>query len=116
VVVRWNNSLRSNRNRIRLLIGEREADEFLDYGDDARPASPHSIHYQFVAAHRAVMDSKSYDERTPKAQEIVTQLNYSISIFLERLTTKFSRRANSLAILELPFGTKEDRQPEPEAE
>ena len=102
VVVRWNNSLRSNRNNIRLLIGDPEADAFLDYNDDARLKNPASIHYKFVMAHRGVLSSKLNPEQRSPAQNVVTHLNYSISGFLERLTTEFTRRANSLAILEPP--------------
>jgi hypothetical protein len=103
VVIKWNNALHSNRNKIRLLIGEPEADGFLDYGDDARRDDPRSIHYQFVNAHEAVMAARNSSERqTRAAQETVTRLDHSISIFLERLTTGFSQQANSLAILELP--------------
>lgn len=101
VVVRWNNSLRTIRNKIRLLIGEREADGFLDYRDDLRGSNPESIHYQFVAAHRAVMETRVHLEKQPQAQDLVTQLNYSVSNYLERVTTEFSRRANSLAILQV---------------
>ena len=94
--------MRSNRNKIRLLIGDPEADAFLDYNDDARPKNPSSIHYKFVMAHREVLNSKLHQEQRSSAQNVVTHLNYSISGFLERLTTEFTRRANSLAILEPP--------------
>jgi hypothetical protein len=45
VVSEWNGSLRSTRNKIRLLMGETEADRFLDYADDtpARQPTEHSL-------------------------------------------------------------------------
>src|SRR5262245_1830257 len=37
IVEEWNVNLRSNRNKIRLLIGQEQANAFLDYEDDRRP-------------------------------------------------------------------------------
>jgi hypothetical protein len=69
VVVRWNNSLRSIRNKIRLLIGEREADGFLDYRDDLRGSNPESIHYQFVRR-TAPSWKREYTPRSSRRRKI----------------------------------------------
>jgi hypothetical protein len=110
IVVRRSNSLRSLRNSIRLLVGEAEADDFLDYKDDDAAASPRSIHYKFVVSHRAVLASKSHPDQTEAAQDSVTEVNRSISRFLEELTTEFAQRANSLAILSLPAENRTSRR------
>jgi hypothetical protein len=50
------------------------------------------------------METRVHPEKQSQAQDLVTQLNYSVSNYLERVTTEFSRRANSLAILQVPVG------------
>jgi hypothetical protein len=102
IVADWNVSLRTNHNKIRLLIGEAQADLFLDYGDDDRPQAPKSLHYKFVKAHKAVIAAKENKISIPEAQGIVEVLNFACSAFLVRLTTDFLERATSLQLLEIP--------------
>jgi hypothetical protein len=61
-VVEWNSSFWRNRNKIRLLANEEQANAFLSYGDDSAGDHPTSLHYKFVAAHRAVMNAKAARE------------------------------------------------------
>jgi hypothetical protein len=98
-VVEWNEKLRSVHNRIRLLIGEGEALQFLDYADDFRPDNPQSLHYRFVKAHRIVMRAKEDLTLAESATEGVNRLNWSVSRFAYDITTLFMRRASSLALL-----------------
>jgi hypothetical protein len=98
-VVEWNESLRSTHNRIRLLLGDPEASAFLDYGDDARVDDPHSLHYRFVHAHSAVMTAEKDPAAVPIAVDEVTRLNWSVSDYLQDLTTTFARRAASLELI-----------------
>jgi hypothetical protein len=102
IVGEWNASLRTYRNKIRLLISEEHADRFLDYRDDLRPEDPSSLHYIFVRAHNAVMQAKARRIAVDKAQVDVTELNWRCSTFLEVLTTAFLERATSLRLLEIP--------------
>jgi hypothetical protein len=98
-VVEWNEKLRSVHNRIRLLIGETEALQFLDYADDFRPNDPQSLHYRFVKAHRQVLQAKTEPTLAQSAKEEVDRLNWSVSRFAYDTTTLFMRRASSLALL-----------------
>ena len=101
-VIEWNGTLRSNRNKIRLLIGESQASDFLDYRDDGRQEHPRSLHYQFVKAHNAVISANSGGMSTEQAQREVNSLNWTCSSFLEDLTTVFAQRATSLTLLDIP--------------
>ncbi len=86
-VVDWNSSFWRNRNKIRLLANEEQATAFLSYEDDNAGDHPTSLHYKFVAAHRAVMSAKASRELIPIARKQVEELNWKSSVFLERLTT-----------------------------
>ena len=102
VVAEWNASLRTNRNKIRLLVGEMQANNFLDYQDDFRQNEPQSLHYRFVKAHRSAMRVKKKEMAAASAQVEVDKLNWACSDFLEGLTTDFLKRAASLQLLEMP--------------
>ena len=52
MVAVWNKHRYNYRNKIRLLIGEPQANAFLDYGDDFHPESPGSVHYVRPGASR----------------------------------------------------------------
>ena len=105
MVVEWNGLLRSNRNKIRLLVGEAQANRFLDYGDDGRPENPKSIHYQHVKVHNIVLAVKEGKLDKVTGQKEIERYNWEISAFLEDLTTVFAQRAISLSLLELPTET-----------
>ena len=103
-VVEWNSSFWRNRNNIRLLVSEEQANAFLNYSDDSAGDQPRSLHYKFVAAHRAVMNAKASRELLPQASKQIEELNWKSSVFLERLTTEFMQRAIELQLLEVPSG------------
>jgi hypothetical protein len=98
-VVEWNEKLRSVHNRLRLLVGDAEALQFLDYADDHRPKEPRSLHYRFVKAHKAVMEAKDNRAVAPQAKVEVDRLNWRVSRFAYDVTTLFMARASSLALL-----------------
>lgn len=101
-VLEWNTSLRSIHNRIRLLIGEEQALDFLDYGDDYRPDQPLSLHYRFVLAHRAVMTARRDRAGLATALQEVDRLNWKLSSFLYDVTSLFTERAGNLTLLHMP--------------
>jgi hypothetical protein len=98
-VIEWNEKLRSFHNRVRLLIGDNEALQFLDYADDFRQDEPQSLHYRFVRAHRMVLRAKDEPAWASTAKEEVDRLNWSVSRFAYDTTTLFMTRASSLALL-----------------
>lgn len=104
VVEQWNAQFWKNRNKIRLLVGERQASSFLDYDDDHAGDEPQSLHYKFVIAHRKVMAAKRDRAEVSAAAKHVTELNWKCSVFLEQLTAVFVSRAASLQLLEPPTG------------
>lgn len=101
-VVEWNDNLRAMHNRVRILVGEEKALAFLDYEDDYRQDDPRSLHYRFVAAHRALTAAKDDRAVVDKAQLEANKLNWCLSSFLFDVTTVFAERANSLALLQFP--------------
>ena len=103
-VVEWNSTFWRNRNKIRLLVNEAQANLFLDYQDDRSGNQPKSLHYKFVAAHRAVQNAKASRDLLPGARKQVEELNWKCSVFLERLTTEFLKRATRLQLLQVPAG------------
>jgi len=98
-VVEWNEKLRSIHNRLRLLVGDSVALQFLDYADDYRQQDPQSLHYRFVKAHQAVLKAKDNRTNTASAKEEVDRLNWSVSRFAYDVTTVFMARASSLELL-----------------
>ena len=103
-VVEWNSAFWRNRNKIRLLVDEEQANAFLDYRDDNAGDHPTSLHYRFVSAHRAVLKAKASREFASAARQQVEELNWKSSVFLERLTTEFVQRATKLQLLQAPVG------------
>jgi hypothetical protein len=101
-VVEWNEKLRSIHNRLRLLVDDSAALQFLDYGDDYRQEAPQSLHYRFVKAHRAVLKAKDDSALATSAKEEVDRLNWSLSRFAYDVTTLFMARASSLQLLRAP--------------
>jgi hypothetical protein len=120
-VVAWNATYWMNRNKIRLLIGDARANDFLDYRDDFRLEQPTSLHYHFVKAHRYVVKAKTGEVSTSQAQKIVDDLNWVCSELLEIFTTEFLARATSLQLLDAPRASsslsaamlEHSRQPRP---
>jgi hypothetical protein len=110
-VAEWNSTYWVNRNKIRLLVGEAQAQQFLDYQDDFRTDTPRSIQYRFAKAHGYVLRAKKGEVDTARAQAEISRLNWACSGFLENLTTDFLKRAASLQLLDTPEeSTKQDRQ------
>jgi hypothetical protein len=110
-VIEWNNNLRAMHNRVRLVIGEAEALAFLDYEDDYRQEDPRSLHYQFLLAHRALMQAKADRSLLDVARREADRLNWTLSSFLYDVTTLFAARANSLALLRVPDGRADESKP-----
>lgn len=98
-VVAWNASYWVNRNKIRLLVSDEQANAFLDYQDDFRLEDPQSLHYLFVKAHRHVMKAKNGELTKAQAQMTMDSLNWGCSTYLESLTTSFLERVISLELL-----------------
>ena len=106
-VVEWNEKLESVHNRLRLLVGESVALQFLDYADDCRPDDPQSLHYRFVKAHRAVLKAKDDLPLALSAKQEVDSLNSAVSRFAFDTTTLFMARASALALLRAPSSPTE---------
>ncbi|MCG7587248.1 hypothetical protein [Photobacterium sp. OFAV2-7] len=102
VVEKWNSCFWRNRNKIRLLVGEEQANYFLYYHDDNAGNKPKSLHYKFVIAHRSVIFAKENREAIPEAIRQVTELNWKCSVFLERLASEFLSRAIDIQLLKVP--------------
>jgi hypothetical protein len=85
-------------------VGEEQANNFLDYGDDYAGDTPNSLHYKFVIAHRKVMATKGDENFNNDAGRHVEERNWKCSVFLERLTSTFMERAKALQLLETPTG------------
>jgi hypothetical protein len=98
-VIAWNTSYWSNRNKIRLLVDDSQANAFLDYQDDFRLEDPQSLHYLFVKSHRDVLKVKAGTLSKSEAQSSVDKLNWACSTYLENLTTAFLNKATSLQLL-----------------
>jgi len=103
-VIEWNSCYWRNRNKIRLLVNENWANTFLDYGDDAHPDQPTSLHYRFAFVHRSVMAAKNDRHLLEAARADIERLNWACSLFLEQLTAEFLRRATHLELLKAPEG------------
>jgi hypothetical protein len=101
-VVAWNSSYWLNRNKIRLLVDDAQANAFLDYQDDFRVDNPQSLHYLFAKAHREVLKAEIGEISKEQAQNSVNSLNWACSTYLENLTTSFLARATSLQLLKMP--------------
>jgi len=97
-VMEWNDKLRSVHNRLRLLVGDKKALQFLNYADDHRPDEPQSLHYSFAKAHRAVMRAKDDRAFAPEAMAEVDRLNWRVSQFAFDVTTLFMARASALEL------------------
>jgi hypothetical protein len=113
-VIEWNSCFWRNRNKIRLLVNENQANLFLNYQDDNAGDHPKSLHYKFVVAHRAVQNAKTNHDLCTIANRQVEELNWMCSVFLERLTTEFLQRAQGLQLLQAPTepGAAEQAAPE----
>lgn len=97
-VVDWNSKIWYYRNKIRLLVGNQEADLFLDFLENG--VNPKTIHHKFVYTHQKVIDSID-DKEYGKAQSAIYELNYGITSYLESLTSKFQVKSNNLELLNI---------------
>lgn len=98
----WNQRTWANRATLRLLVGEAQAELFLDYGDDERGDQPRSLHYLFHRAHQSVLDAERGLFEPDKAQVILDDLSRRWSQYFDGATSHFLRRAVSLQLLEVP--------------
>ena len=127
-VAEWNATFWMNRNKVRLLVGEPQAKQFLDYEsvgdtraiqfldyeDDRRPTNPCSIHYRFKEAHAYVLAAKQGGTAPERAQAKVDSLNLACTDFLEALTTDYLKRTASLQLLKLPEASARQKRNLPE--
>jgi hypothetical protein len=97
----WNVRLRTTRSKIRLLIGEQYANDFLYYEDEAKMVKTKGIHSFFVKAHLLVLDVKAKRAKATEAQQEIDRLNRACTTFLEKLTNVFLKKASSLKLLEV---------------
>jgi hypothetical protein len=109
IVCEWNTHLRANRNKVRLLIGHEEANDFLDFGDEARLDTPQSIHYIIRKAHNTVIDVRDNKFDIDEAQLEVHKANVACTRFMERITDNFLVRATNLDLLQVPQSEKPKR-------
>lgn len=103
VVQEWNRQFWLNRNKVRLLVDEVQAQQFLNYDDETRLEKPMSVHYAFVRTHKLVMVAKNDKAQLVPAQKALDSLNWKCSTFLEQLTTNFLLKATSLNLLTVPI-------------
>jgi hypothetical protein len=101
IVAEWNTRIWENRNKIRLLVSEEQANAFLDYQDDHRGDGPRSLHYKFVILGRILKQARAGETSVERAQPSVYRVNHACSNFLESLTTAFLRRATALELLQV---------------
>lgn len=92
VVRNWNKRTWGYRSRLRLSFGDPIALRYLDYNDDAR-TRPRSLHYMFVAAHKAILECESDPRHIPEAQRCLDQMNHSWSQFSDDATEELLSRA-----------------------
>ncbi len=97
----WNTRLRTNRNKIRLLIGERYANDFLHLANESKMNKTESIHSFFVKVHLLVLDVRAKRIKAAEAQLEISNLNRTCTKFLEELTNAFLKRASALQLLEV---------------
>lgn len=95
----WNSNYYKNRNKIRLLVNDNRANEFLDF-KEKNIDNPRSLHYKFVIAHKKIMEAKDDNINITQAIYMVQDLNSSCSIFLENLTSEFTSKAERLELLD----------------
>lgn len=105
----WNNRLWMNRAKIRLLVGDVQADRFLSETDH-RGQTEQDLHSAFVQAHQSVVELSEGRGHMETTDNAVRHLNRACSEFLEALTNDFLRRASSLEILEVPGSSRPQTQ------
>ncbi len=96
----WNHELNSNKEKIRRLLGDKKATEFLDYTDELHPNTPTSIHGHFWLAHDNVLKLKEClehkcDERkklTAQAANSLTKLDLRSDEFIYQANVVIKRR------------------------
>jgi hypothetical protein len=102
LVRRWNSLTWNYRARLRILLGEPTALQFLDYGDDARPSNPESLHYRFVQAHNEIRACERDSSNAATAQEMLNRLNWAWSDFADDVAAELLRRSRDLQLLREP--------------
>jgi hypothetical protein len=111
-VAEWNARIWEVRNKIRLLLSEQHANQFLDYRDDNRGQDVRSLHYQFVILGRTLRSARNGSVTVDAAQAQVYRLNWACSNLLERFTTDFQKRAAALELLDV--GDAQQPTPRPQ--
>jgi hypothetical protein len=92
----WNASCWSRRARLRLMLGDETALRFLDYRDDRRE-DPTSLHYRFVAAHRAILQCEQHRVGSSAAQAQLDRLNHAWSDFADDIAVELAKRGSAFA-------------------
>lgn len=100
IVQEWNEHLRMNRGKIRLLIGEKYALAFLDYDDEDKEL-PNSLHFKFVKTHVAFRAVLKHEAPVESLSEATQNLHRYCNHFLEELSAEFASRADDLSLLKL---------------
>src|SRR5262245_46235397 len=98
LVPNWNAAVWSRRARLHIMLGADTARGFVDYRDDAR-TQPLSLHYMFVAAHRAVLAVEAGRLEAEDAQTEVDRLNHAWSNFAIKIAAELETRGRSLLLL-----------------
>ena len=98
LVPAWNAAVWSRRARLHIMLGAETAQGFVDYRDDSRD-DPVSLHYKFVAAHRAVLAVEAGQLDVQSAQRMVDRLNHAWSNFAIQIAAELETRGRSLMLL-----------------
>jgi hypothetical protein len=106
-VIEWNRELNANRSRVLRLVGDAEARDFLEYGDEQRPFNPTSIHGRFKLAHdrakslRDCMAKNCPNKATllQATQEALRELDIATDSFVERSTETFLNNMEQMELL-----------------
>lgn len=104
VVLEWNRTLNTNRNKIVRLIGEEEGSLFLDYADERYPDKPRCLHGYFRLTHTRVLkalrtfekNNKDMSRDLKKAQEALRALDIMSDNYIDMINTRFLNRAKEL--------------------
>lgn len=102
VVKEWNIAYWAIRSRIRLLLGDDVARQFLEYsGNGQRTPNPTSLHYRFRNAHASVQAARlSGAPISPQIADEMTTLNRACAGFIDLIVGSFLERAGRLELLE----------------
>lgn len=108
VVKEWNIAYWAIRSRIRLLLGDDVARQFLEYSDNGRRTpNQASLHYMFRNAHASVNAARKAGlPISPEVAGEMTALNRACAGFIDLITGRFLERAGRLELLEKAGATR----------